>query len=155
MICTLWILAWFSLVAQQHALPKFEDYPVVVPEIKSPAPVDLSRRTVLRHGAKKGPNFAGRYTVVIWGCGAPCKSFSIVDAITGKVHEPGFSLTLGASFRIDSDLFIVDPPELWRESFGDLVPEAFGGNAQVEYYRWNGERLVLIDSLALGKSVGR
>jgi hypothetical protein len=150
------------LVAQDRALPRFKDYPVNEPLIRHPAPVDFSRspderrfRTVLVRGARKGPNFAGHYTVVIWGCGSPCKSFAIVDARTGQVHSPGFSLTLGACYRLDSDLFIVDPPELWRESYGDLASEAIGGYGQANYYRWNGQTLVAIDSFPVGNRVKR
>ena len=46
--------------------PRFEDYPVRERFTGRPAPVDLSSdprarryRTVLREGARKGPNFAG------------------------------------------------------------------------------------------------
>ena len=44
-------------------------------------------QTVLRNGAKKGPNFAGHYTVVEWGCGSNCVVFAVVDAVSGEVHE--------------------------------------------------------------------
>ena len=149
-------------VAQDRRLPRFEDYPVNETRISHPAPVDLKSspdarrfRTALQQGASKGPNFAGHYTVVIWGCGSPCKAFAIVDAKTGSVHFPGFSLTLGADYRLDSDLFIEDPAEMWRAAYGDMAPEAIGGYAQATYYRWNGERLVAIDSLPIGKQAKR
>jgi len=45
-------------------------------------------RTMLRKGAKKGPNFASHFTVVQWGCGTQCstgaelpQSFSVDDLI--------------------------------------------------------------------------
>src|ERR1700743_182434 len=50
-------------------------------------------RTVISEGANKGPNFAGHYTVVTWGCGADCASFAIVDALTGKVFDPRFAVS--------------------------------------------------------------
>src|SRR5437667_5642687 len=72
-------------------------------------------RTMLRSGAKKGPNFAGHFTVVQWGCGTTCLTGAIVDATTGKVcHLPpllkgttvGFEAML-LHFRLESRLMIV------------------------------------------------
>lgn len=45
-------------------------------------------RTVLREGAAAGPNFAGHFTVVAWGCGASCTEAAILDGWTGRVHFP-------------------------------------------------------------------
>ena len=42
-------------------------------------------RTRIREGVAKGVVFAGHYEVAIWGCGAGCTSFAIIDAFTGKV----------------------------------------------------------------------
>ena len=42
-------------------------------------------RTVLRNGMKWGPNFAGHYAVVVWGCGTSCSSFAVVNLRTGQV----------------------------------------------------------------------
>ncbi len=114
------------------ARPRFEDYPVEQISQAPPVNVDFSHdkrarlyRTVLRLGARSGPNFAGHFTVVTWGCGSSCQQFAIVDALTGKVH---FSQVLpyvswsasddpfGLQFRLNSRLLIVhgyrkeDPP---------------------------------------------
>src|SRR2546425_8037819 len=84
-------------VAPQQAShpPRFEEYPARAPFSGKPAPVNLASnrnarryRTVLRQGAAQGPNFAGRYTIVKWGCGSPCKAFAIIDAKTGGVWIP-------------------------------------------------------------------
>jgi len=78
----------------QHGAPKFEQYPASQDKLIKPAPVDLTDpktrrfRTVLKSCAKNGPNFAGHYTVVGWGCGTSCVSFAIVDAKTGIVFFP-------------------------------------------------------------------
>src|SRR3954466_12462988 len=74
--------------------PRFEDYPVR--EIyKGPvAPVRLDSRkarmfrTRLREDSRVGPNFAGRYTVVVWGCGTGCAQMGVVDARNGRVYFP-------------------------------------------------------------------
>src|ERR1700730_3962653 len=42
-------------------------------------------RTRIREGVAKGVVFAGHYEVAVWGCGAGCISFAIIDAFTGKV----------------------------------------------------------------------
>jgi hypothetical protein len=82
------------------------------------APVDLrsaSRareyRTVLREGSAGPPNFAGRYRIVQWGCGSPCRTFGIVESATGRVYMPEISAISGIGYRRDSRLLIVEPPE--------------------------------------------
>ena len=50
-------------------------------------PIQSRFRTVLRKGEGKGPNFAGHYTVVEWGCGSKYVSFAVVDAVNGKVFD--------------------------------------------------------------------
>jgi len=133
--------------------PKFEDYPAskiyegkpASPKIESAAA--RLYRTRIREGVAKGwgvyggdseaarqgraerpgPNFAGHYIVIRWGCGSPCIQMAIVDAETGTVYSPpitasgsgsGFVLpllTLGnrvsraadVDYRLDSQLMIV------------------------------------------------
>ncbi len=124
----------------QKRVPRSEDYPV--PESQrfrgKPAPVVLSSRrarmyrTVLREGARAGPNFAGHYTIVTWGAGLATFSMAVVDARTGRVYFPPFE-EVGASsyglpfidkgnnpaWRIDSKLFaFVGMPD-WDERKGE------------------------------------
>jgi hypothetical protein len=70
-----------------------------------------------------GPNFAGHYRVVNWGCGSGCLMMVIVDLNTGTVYPPPMSVgasgedrliipNLGTGwgdfdFRIDSRLFVM------------------------------------------------
>lgn len=75
------------------------------------APVDLNShplarryRTVLRAGARKGPNFAGHYTVVGWGCGSSCIQFAVVDARNGAVFFPQDFDSI-STVHVDSDGF--------------------------------------------------
>lgn len=140
-----------------RTMPRFESHPAREVFRGTPAPVDLESapgarefRTVLREGAAAGPNFAGRYTVVVWGCGSPCQRFAVVDAKTGEVTFGPRSLTVGARYRLDSELLVADPLEHWRESYGELATEAIGGMAMATYYRWDGRRLVPLDSLPIG-----
>lgn len=74
--------------------PRFEDYPVREVYKGPVAPVRLDSRrarmyrTRLREDSRGGPNFAGRYTVVVWGCGTSCAQMGVVDARTGRVYFP-------------------------------------------------------------------
>ncbi|MBZ1348603.1 MAG: hypothetical protein KYQ20_02515, partial [Candidatus Nealsonbacteria bacterium] len=99
----------------KEKLPRFEDFLVLERFEGAPAPVDLLShpkamrfRTVLREGAKKGPNFAGHYTIVTWGCSTACAVIAVVNAKTGAVYF-GPIANAGTEFRIDSNLFIKNP----------------------------------------------
>ena len=80
-----------------------------------PAPVILETdalakqfRTRLTEGAKSGPNFAGAYTIVEWGCGTNCQQIAIINARTGRVSD-WLTTELGSNYQIDSMLFIENP----------------------------------------------
>jgi hypothetical protein len=146
-----------EVLRRQQTMPRFEDYPARGTFTGPPAPVDLASaagarrfRSALAEGARKGPNFAGRYTYVQWGCGSPCQSFAIIDARTGRVTFGPHSLSVGAAYRLDSELLIANPPEHWLESYGADAVDAVGGSASSLYYRWDGRRPVPLDSLAIG-----
>lgn len=74
--------------------PRFEDFRADRRRVAQPAPLALGSREVRRYrsliGAQssQGPNFAGNYTIVAWGCGSSCTAFAIVDARTGRAHFP-------------------------------------------------------------------
>jgi hypothetical protein len=125
----------------------FQKYPATVfdgqparPKLETP----LAREhvTIIRKAASRGPNFAGHYTVVDWGCGTSCGVYVIVDDLTGKIYEPpeiskGVDLGVaGPKFRPNSTLMVVAscPP-----------PEVYGlKNCQRKFYKWDGSRLVLL-----------
>ena len=92
----------------QHA-PRSRDYPANKIYRGKPAPVLLESpkaklyRTVLRKGAKGGPNFAGHYTVIAWGCGLDSFELAVVGAMTGKVWFPPFEcISLAGGFGLPS-----------------------------------------------------
>lgn len=109
--------------------PHFDGHQVAVPKLGRPAAARIDGnkqaklyRSVLKEGATKGPNFAGHYTIVGWGCGSSCLQFAIVDARTGEVFFPAGIHNIatdhvqavdgeeteytGLRFRLDSDLLI-------------------------------------------------
>ena len=75
-------------------VPRFEDYPVremykgPVADVRLDSRRARMFRTRLREDSRSGPNFAGRYTVVIWGCGTGCAQMGVVDSTTGRVYFP-------------------------------------------------------------------
>lgn len=70
-------------------------------------------RTAITKQAADGPNFAGHYAVVTWGCGTECQGYAIVDSKTGDIvhYEPyiKFRVDAGISSSIDSTLLTLNP----------------------------------------------
>ncbi len=82
-----------------------------------PAPVNLSSykgaktyRTKLKEGAQAGPNFAGHYTIVSYGCGTQCQDNWLIDAKTGKILNR-FSSIVGTKQDVGSALLVINPPD--------------------------------------------
>ena len=85
----------WARAAEEKPLPAFSDYPVSGSRNLKPAPVDLGShpqarmfRTALRQGAQRGPNFAGHYAAVQWGCGTGCTVVALVNLRSGRVLFP-------------------------------------------------------------------
>jgi hypothetical protein len=117
--------------------PRFEQF--ATPRSRMvPAPVDLKSdprarryRTVLTEGARTGPNFAGHYTVVLWGCGSSCTTLAIVDAQTGRVHFPGeFTSISGVHLSAD-----------------EFEPDAKGNGSWGVRYRPDSRLLIVLGAL--------
>lgn len=132
---------------------RFEDFPAG-PRFKGkPAPVKIVTRearqfrTMLREGAAEGPNFAGHYTVVTWGCGGGCVKFGIVDAITGSVYMPSFYVAVVAPADVDAD-HIPDPVQFKIDSNLLIATGARNekGNGTY-YYKWEKNQLTLIKAI--------
>ena len=134
--------------------PDFARYPVAERFRGTPAAPDLSSaadarrfRTVLRSGARSGPNFAGHYTVVTWGCGTSCQSHAIVDARSGKVTFIPFPTTLGLAYRLDSRLLVVDPST-------ECIPADEWGPEFSVWLVWTGTELQTVDSVRIQSPCG-
>lgn len=97
-----------SSTYSQEKPPLPEDYPVRKSEIFKATParplLDSQRarlyRTVLRQGAKEGPNFAGRYTIVTWGAGLGVFSMAVIDSKSGKVYFPPFKTVSNTAYGL-------------------------------------------------------
>jgi hypothetical protein len=135
-------------VAQSHPartqpqIPRFEDYRCTATLSITPRPPDLSDpqahtfRTRLTEGAKSPPDFAGFYTVVEWGCGSPCQTHALIDRRTGKVYFFPDATSLGAEYRVDSLLFVANPPKDVLEYYEGKLPPANERLFYSYYYVW-------------------
>ena len=151
LLCIVSFSLGVSALAQQKRWPNFTDYPVITRYGDKPAPVNISShplakvfRTKLREGAKKGPNFAGHYTVVTWGCSTDCESVAIVDARNGKVFFPPFATVFGVDFRLDSNLFINEPASKIPKDYNPMFTSPLG--VKTQYYIWRNNRFTPINS---------
>ena len=101
------LLIAFSRRLAIRKLPSFADYPATEHSPASRPPRCFRRagqrefRTKIREGAAKGPNFAGRYTIADWGCGAGCVSIAVIDAKDGKVYDGPFQVLSWAMFTYE------------------------------------------------------
>ena len=111
---------------------------------------DLSSRkarmfaTAITQQLAGGPNFAGHYRLTAWGCGTGCIGWAIVDAQSGSVWFPTFTVEApdckagpcdyALEYRIDSELIMVR---------GMLNGEGKDG---VRYFRWDGKQLAFVSS---------
>lgn len=77
-------------------------------------------------------NFAGHYSFVYWGCRSPCKLSAVVDLKTGIVYD-GIPSAIGYSFKKDSRILIVNPPD----SSGWYFKYPWGPPTQ---YIWTGKK---------------
>ena len=129
--------------SQQKPLPRFEDFHAE-DVFKGPAAAVVTKgsklantyRTRLRDGAAKGPNFAGHFTLVSWGCGASCQDWAVVDAKTGQVSEWMIRTSVGAEFRADSRLILVDTPKLAAEAYSGKAPADCADCGTPSAYEW-------------------
>ncbi len=155
------LLAAVGVAAGQAGTPAFDQYRVTeaaykgkpaAPVIKTP---DERRfRTMIRTGAAKGPNFAGRFTVVEWGCGAGCLSMVVVDAATGEIHRAPFK-TLDwqlrkyeGKYKSNDDAF---QQLAYRPDSRLLVARGCpdeGEKCASYFWEWDGREFKLIKSIA-------
>ncbi|MCB0662860.1 MAG: hypothetical protein KDC24_08980 [Saprospiraceae bacterium] len=103
----------FKIFKKYQPTSTFEEFSTKVysgnlaaPDFES-APDAKRFHTRIEEECSKGINFAGHFTLVIWGCGSSCQSGVVVDRITGKIYD-GYSTSLGAEFRKDSRLLIAN-----------------------------------------------
>lgn len=133
----------FIQLEGREKLPRFEDFPAtefsnnknITVDINSD-PVGRMYRTALRYSVGiVGINFAGKYSVVEWGCGSGCQDGAIVDADTGHVYPVPGPMVSGFEARKNSRLLIQNPLIMhgnWREWY------------RMCYWEWTGNKFKLL-----------
>lgn len=91
-------------------------------------------------GARRPVNFAGSFTIVTWPCLSLCVSVVAIDKRTGRIVSAPEAYN-GLSFRSDSRLLIINPP--------DHIPPALRANPPAEmlpeYYEFTGTAFRRLD----------
>lgn len=159
-LCLLFVLGVPSeTVAVQQQYPSFDDFPVRHMYSGKPASAKIignrarMYRTRIREGAAKGPNFAGRYTIVRWGCGSDCQQFAIVDAASGQIFSPREILQIESCCFTGLDSLSTEETIQFRKDSRLLITVGlrFVGEKNEQlgkfYYEWRGNRLRLLRSI--------
>jgi hypothetical protein len=162
-------LCGVSALAQNAGTPRFEDYPVTEVFSGTPAAPILSTpetrkyKTRIQNGVstgadvwigswknpirRKGPNFAGHYFIIRWGCGSQCVMMATVDAKTGNVYDPPLSgqdslnVPLDNLSDMESDLRPNSSLLVLRNACQDFKNRKSCGTY---YFNWKDNRFVLV-----------
>lgn len=136
---------------------QFADYPTrpVAPQRPNEAVIskyDVIEKKkfaqVVRDVVSEGPDFAGRYALVTWGCGTWCWNVVIADVVTGRVYNAPFAAAIGfpsvtpgelIQRRADSSLLVVSGCLDIRNG-QQLKADACG----TFYFNWSATHLKLI-----------
>jgi hypothetical protein len=95
---------------QGYAVKQVYSGPLRMPDFNGRDRTFADFRTRIREGILYGPNFAGHYALIGWGCGTECVDYVVADVATGEVHrfplygEDFLELTL--SIRAQSTLVV-------------------------------------------------
>lgn len=148
------LLSSSASAASQAARPTFEQYRTDETYSGPIAPARIATaeermfRTRLREASRtQKPNFAGRFILATWGCGAECLTAVAIDAKTGRVAWVPFSICCfpenvdePIQFRLDSSLIM----------FAGLRNEE-GPRHESHFYKFDGKRFVHIVSVPIPK----
>ena len=135
--CVLLLLMTASL--DSLAAPQFEDYPAQIYQgrlrrVSLSDHEDRKFAAALRSSIGHHPNFAGRFVLSSWGCGASCVMSAAIDAKTGQVIWLPFTVSNWPAevkepleFRRDSRLLIVRGSRNEADSQADIAYFIFDG----------------------------
>jgi len=105
-------------------------------------------RTVIREGVANGPNFAGHFAVVAWGCGSSCSERAIVDTHTGHVYFDKRLRDLDTTQAEAGDDHDDQFPAYFKLSSRLLVavgaPNEDESRDGIAFYEWTGSELKLL-----------
>lgn len=154
-------------VATEVTTPSFAQY-LVQEKYFVPAPLQLEsnprgalfKTRITESYREAEPNFAGKYSIISWGCGASCGAFVIVDNTAGKIYGDYISEKLtdggasyGMDFNIESNLIIINPSQESNPEYFKDMDEHVKENLKKEkdlyptkYFKWENNELVPIES---------
>lgn len=69
------------------------------------------QKRILTEALKRGPTFAGKFTVAEWGCGSNCQQHAVMNVETGLVVAYGPQTEYGVQYSLDSTLLVSNPKE--------------------------------------------
>lgn len=101
-------------------------------------------RTAINEQVAEGPNFAGHYRVVSWGCGTECLGYAVVDVVDGNIVEyvpyMEFQASTGLDYTIDDSLLVFNPKSKksvtdTSQVFEDAVRSDFEAHKARIYYQ--------------------
>jgi hypothetical protein len=148
-------------------VPSFNGYPVqekyfvpVALDIDSNPRGALFKTKISEGYVEDQPNFAGKYTIVSWGCGVDCFGWVIINNATGQIFGDYMSEKLtdggssyGMDFNIDSNLIIINPsqesdPEYFKD-MDDYIKNDLNGRKDLyptKYFKWENNELIPVES---------
>lgn len=134
-----------GLKSDNAGLWSFKNYPAAADFAGKPAAPILATshehlmRIQIRTQASQGPNFAGHFSLAKWGCGSPCLAFVIIDAESGTIYDPGFSVACANENGMDASIDFKLTSRL-------LVTTGFSekSGCGTDYYEWDEKKLILI-----------
>lgn len=123
------------LTADRYSVEAIYQGDLVYPDFKGRDRQFASYRTRLRNSVRQGPNFAGRYSLVQFGCGTGCTGVFLTDVSTGKVFsfprggEANLYLSLKFSLNsylltsrwVGNDSRCVEEKFLWKNEEFNLI----------------------------------
>jgi hypothetical protein len=144
-------------------VPKFHDYKSekyvgkLNPTDFSSSPELKNWKTVISKGYTQGVNFAGKYTLISWGCGSGCVQNALVNAETGKVIRPPeiamlisvetrFSPKGFAKLGLTNDAIL----NFYKDSSLIAVIGKLGEDSKkngIYFFNWDGEKFRLISKI--------
>jgi len=112
--------------------------PAAEPDV-SMFPAAAERISLLTVALQRGVDFAGRFAVAEWECGASCISYAFLDVETGRVVSYDLQTEYGATYTRESTLFVTNPvsllPELPETTYETETLALSLARVPREYYR--------------------
>lgn len=99
--------------------------------------------SVINEQISDGPNFAGHFNFIKWGCGTSCINYVIVDANSGKIIFQKHNVeNLNPSFDIKSRLLVFNPKDDFSSQENKTINEII---QSASYETGKGREYYIID----------